>query len=71
MVAMAHRLRLRVVAEGVETADQLGKMQEYGCEAIRGSCSPRRAAPDFVTSLDRPWAAGPSCGPARSGRKES
>jgi diguanylate cyclase (GGDEF)-like protein len=36
MVAMAHRLRMRVVAEGVETSQQLDLLQDLGCEEVQG-----------------------------------
>lgn len=36
MVAVAHRLRLRVVAEGVETSEQLKLLRELGCEEVQG-----------------------------------
>ena len=53
MVAMAHRLGLDVVAEGVETEPQLARMQEFGCEAIQGFLFSRPVPPaDFVASVD-------------------
>ncbi len=53
MVAMAHRLGLDVVAEGVETEPQLERMQEFGCEAIQGFLFSRPVPPaDFVASVD-------------------
>jgi EAL domain-containing protein (putative c-di-GMP-specific phosphodiesterase class I) len=53
MVAMAHRLGLDVVAEGVETEPQLERMQEFGCEAIQGFLFSQPVAPaDFVASVD-------------------
>ncbi len=72
MVAMAHRLGLGVVAEGVETSDQLGKMQEYGCEAIQGYLFSRAVPPaDFVTSVDSPVGGGSflRAGSERAGRE--
>jgi diguanylate cyclase (GGDEF)-like protein len=36
IVAMAHRLRLRVVAEGVETDDQRAMLVKLGCDEIQG-----------------------------------
>jgi len=36
VIAMAHGLRLTVVAEGVETAGQLALLAEIGCDTIQG-----------------------------------
>jgi EAL domain-containing protein (putative c-di-GMP-specific phosphodiesterase class I) len=36
VIAMAHGLRLTVVAEGVETAGQLALLAEHGCDAMQG-----------------------------------
>jgi len=36
IIAMAHSLRLEVVAEGVETAEQLAFLAERGCEYVQG-----------------------------------
>ena len=36
VVSMAHTLSLRVVAEGVETADQLRAIEQCGCDVIQG-----------------------------------
>jgi EAL domain-containing protein (putative c-di-GMP-specific phosphodiesterase class I) len=33
---MAHGLKLRVTAEGVETARQLGALKELGCDEYQG-----------------------------------
>ena len=33
---MAHALDMRVVAEGVETAEQLAALQALGCEEVQG-----------------------------------
>nr|WP_314621817.1 EAL domain-containing protein [uncultured Noviherbaspirillum sp.] len=36
IVSMAHALEMRVVAEGVETAEQLAAVQALGCEEVQG-----------------------------------
>ena len=36
VIAMAHGLRLRTVAEGVETEEQLEWLKRFGCEEIQG-----------------------------------
>ena len=57
MVALAHGLRLRVVAEGVETEDQLRFFEGLGCEAIQGFYFsrplPAAAMTDLLRGLDK------------------
>jgi diguanylate cyclase (GGDEF)-like protein len=36
IITLAHGLRMRVVAEGVETAEQLACLQERGCDEMQG-----------------------------------
>lgn len=36
VIAMAHALRMEVVAEGVETASQLDKLNRLGCDQLQG-----------------------------------
>jgi diguanylate cyclase (GGDEF)-like protein len=51
VVAMAHALDLRVVAEGVETADQLARLRALGCEEAQGYHLARPGPPAAVTTL--------------------
>jgi EAL domain-containing protein (putative c-di-GMP-specific phosphodiesterase class I) len=55
VVSMAHSLRLSVVAEGVETDEQLARLRDLGCELAQGFYF---AAPVPPAALD-PLAAGP------------
>jgi diguanylate cyclase (GGDEF)-like protein/PAS domain S-box-containing protein len=36
IIGLAHRLRMKVVAEGVETLEQLGYLRSNGCDEIQG-----------------------------------
>ena len=36
MITLAREMNLRVIAEGVETADEVGILTENGCEAFQG-----------------------------------
>ena len=36
IIALAHRVRMKVVAEGVETLEQLGYLRANGCDEIQG-----------------------------------
>jgi len=52
IISLAHSLRMRVVAEGVETRDQLSFLQLHGCDEIQGYHFSRPvSAMDFTALL--------------------
>jgi EAL domain-containing protein (putative c-di-GMP-specific phosphodiesterase class I) len=51
IIAMAHSLRRRTVAEGVETSGQLAMLREFGCEEIQGYLFSRPVAGYELTKL--------------------
>jgi EAL domain-containing protein (putative c-di-GMP-specific phosphodiesterase class I)/CheY-like chemotaxis protein len=53
VVAMAHALDLSVVAEGVETVDQLDQLRVLGCEQAQGYYLARPGPPDNIDALLR------------------
>jgi EAL domain-containing protein (putative c-di-GMP-specific phosphodiesterase class I) len=72
MVALAKRLKLTSVAEGVETSEQLAHLVEMGCDAAQGYFfSPPLGAAQLSPFLERASAAAAtrarlrSLGPAR------
>jgi EAL domain-containing protein (putative c-di-GMP-specific phosphodiesterase class I) len=36
MITLVHSLRLKVIAQGVENAEQLGYLREHGCGLVQG-----------------------------------
>ena len=55
IIAMGQSLRLNIVAEGVETAEQLAFLRERGCHAAQGYLFGRPVAPEvFVQALAGP-----------------
>jgi diguanylate cyclase (GGDEF)-like protein/PAS domain S-box-containing protein len=52
IIALAHNLKLRVIAEGVETESQLDYLRRHGCDEIQGYYfSPALPAADFELLL--------------------
>ncbi|MDJ0928579.1 MAG: EAL domain-containing protein [Gammaproteobacteria bacterium] len=52
VVTLAHRLRLRAIAEGVETPEQLAHLRQLGCNEAQGYLiSQPLAADEFAASL--------------------
>lgn len=53
IIALANALKLKVIAEGVETKAQLAFLQEHGCYAIQGYVYSRPAPADEISQLLR------------------
>ncbi|HKJ07571.1 MAG TPA: EAL domain-containing protein [Gammaproteobacteria bacterium] len=51
IIAMSHSLRMKVVAEGVETEGQLGFLQRHGCDAMQGYYFSRPVCADDMAML--------------------
>jgi diguanylate cyclase len=58
MVSLAHSLNLKVVAEGVETGDQLALLQQLGCDQYQGfhfsAALPAREFERLISTQDQP-----------------
>ena len=53
IIAMAHTLRLEVIAEGVETEAQLALLRRWRCDAYQGYLCSRPLPADEMTKLLR------------------
>jgi diguanylate cyclase (GGDEF)-like protein/PAS domain S-box-containing protein len=53
IISMAHSMQLKVVAEGVETADQLELLRERSCEEVQGFYFSRPLAPGLFEEMMR------------------
>ena len=54
IISLAHSLQLKVIAEGVETAEQLAFLKSLGCDQYQGfHFSPALVAPDFEKLVRR------------------
>lgn len=51
VIALAHSMKLKVVAEGVETEEQLAFLREYNCDIMQGYLFSRPVSGDEVLSL--------------------
>ena len=53
IVAMAHSLGLKVVAEGVETREELAVLRDQGCEEVQGHLFSTAVAEESISDLLR------------------
>jgi len=51
IIAMAHGLKMSVVAEGVETDEQLVLLQEYGCDMVQGYFLGHPSTAETITGM--------------------
>ena len=53
IVKIGHKIGLTVIAEGVETAEQLKYLKDYRCDKVQGYCYSRPLPEDKVVEMLR------------------
>lgn len=59
VVHLAHTLRMRTVAEGVEQPAHAAVLARYGCDAMQGFLAARPMAPEAIAAFLRAWPSQP------------
>ncbi len=70
LIEFAHAVGLRVIAEGVETADQFRRLKEMGCEFVQGYYIAKPLTPCAASELVMTGALS-GCGPEQRGGGEN
>jgi EAL domain-containing protein (putative c-di-GMP-specific phosphodiesterase class I) len=55
VISLGHSLRLKVVAEGVETAAQLDFLRDHGCDEVQGYFFSKPVPPEEFERLLVGW----------------
>jgi EAL domain-containing protein (putative c-di-GMP-specific phosphodiesterase class I) len=55
IIVMAHTLGIKVIAEGVETSEQLGYLRDHGCDISQGYFCSKPLAVETFTELLHDW----------------
>ena len=55
IIVMAHTLGIKVIAEGVETSEQLGYLRDQGCDITQGYFCSKPLAVETFTDLLKDW----------------
>jgi diguanylate cyclase (GGDEF)-like protein/PAS domain S-box-containing protein len=58
VISLGHSLRLKVVAEGVETAEQLAFLRHHGCDEVQGYYFSKPVPPDEFERMLARWPSG-------------
>jgi EAL domain-containing protein (putative c-di-GMP-specific phosphodiesterase class I) len=51
MISLAHRIGAKVVAEGVENAEQMSWLKRAGCDYVQGYLVGRPVPPDTLPAI--------------------
>lgn len=55
VIDLGHRMKLRIVAEGVETPEQLAWLKARGCDVVQGYLTGRPSLPEDLVKAALSW----------------